>query len=256
MLNSRGLIRGHLRDLLSQRARGVAAVEFAFIAPVMVLMVIGVFDVTKLMILRQEVYNTAHTIPLSASILAVQLDKTTSLTPTQANQTMSSIFAEMPGVRSGVDNGGVLVIMSSVAFLPTPSTCVSSPTVTCNYTANIAWSYAYQNANIPFQFVLRPCGVVNQVSPTAYGNSSNFFLLSLPTAGITNPDPILVVDVLYDYKPLFASFFTGTIAISATGFWPVRSIPSGVAMSAAYTKFDINNTLGGLDGIYKCSGFS
>jgi len=256
MLSGRGLIPRRFRDLLSQRARGVAALEFAIIAPMMLLMVIGVYDVTKVMILRQEVYNTAHTIPLSASILAVQTDKTTSLTPTQVSQTLSSIFAEMPGVRSGVDNGGVLAIMSSVTFLPTPSTCVSSPTVICNYTANVAWSYAYQNANIPFQFVLRPCGVTSQVSPTDYGNGANFFLISLPTLGITNPDPILVVDVLYVYNPLFFNFFTGSVRMSATGFWPVRSIPAGVAMSAAYIKFDINNTLGAGDGTYKCAGFS
>jgi Flp pilus assembly protein TadG len=242
------------RDLLASRAPGVAALEFAIIAPVMVLMVIGVFDITKLMILKQEVYNTAHTVPLSASILAVQTDKTTSLTPTQASQTMSAIFAEMPGVRSGIDNGATFVVMSSVAFLPVPSTCVTSPTVTCNYTANIAWTYSYRPASVPFQFILRPCGVTTQVAPAAYVRAN--FLQSLPTLGITNPDPVLVVDVLYRYNPLFFSFFTGTVDLWATGLWPVRSIPVGVKMSAAYTKFDINNSLGAADAYYKCSGFS
>ncbi len=61
----------------------MAALEFALIAPMIIVLMIGVFDIARAMIIRQQIYNAAHMIPISASSLAVQPDKSTSLTVSQ-----------------------------------------------------------------------------------------------------------------------------------------------------------------------------
>jgi len=237
--------------------RGVVAVEFALILPTMLLFVIGVFDISKAMILYQEVYNSAHTIPLSASILAVQADKSTSLTPTQVQQSMSAIFAEIPWLRSGMENGNHSVTMSSVTFQQTVPTCVGTQAAPCAFTPYITWSVPYAdpagrypgNANT-FLAVTRPCGQAKQTTPTA-GVSGD--LTSLRTASVVNPDPILVVDVHYRYTPLFFTFITGPVDFWASGYWPVRSVAPNTPAAQQYTKYDILNTNGGAG---KCAGFS
>jgi hypothetical protein len=69
---------------------------------------------------------------------------------------------------------------------------------------------------------------------------------------VTNPDPILVVDVHYRYTPMFLNFITGPVDFWASGYWPVRSVAPGTAASQRYTKFDIANQLNGAG---KCAGF-
>ena len=50
------------RENITASRRGNVAVEFALIAPVLMIFIIGVFDVSKAMLLYQQVYNAAHTI--------------------------------------------------------------------------------------------------------------------------------------------------------------------------------------------------
>ncbi len=230
--------------------RGIAAIEFAMVLPVMILFVIAVFDVSKAMILNQQVYNAAHTIPIMASIQAVQSDKSTSLTVAQVQQSMSAIYAEMPWIRAGIENGNRSVTMTSVVFQPTVANCVSSPTVTCTYAPHVAWSVPYSDANAKgFLQVLRACGTLKQTTPAAWVESD---LTSLPTANVANPDPILVVDVHYQYLPLFYSFLTGPVNFWASGLWPVRSVAPTATLINQYTTYDLTNQAAGAG---KCKGY-
>jgi hypothetical protein len=231
--------------------RGLAAIEFAFVLPVMLIFIIGVFDISKALILYQQVYNTAHSIPISASSLAVQPDRSTSLTVTQVQQSLSSVYAEMPWVRDGIEAGTRSVTMSSVVFLPLNPACVPSPTVTCASAPNVAWSVPYFGGNANgFGNVVRGCGVLKQTSPTG-GVSGD--LTSLRTANVTNPDPILVVDVHYRYTPFFFTFVTGPLDFWASGYWPVRSVAPNTTIAEQYTHYDPTNQNGGKG---KCPGFT
>jgi hypothetical protein len=239
----------------ASNTRGIAGVEFALILPVIILFVIGVFDISKAMILYEEVYNAAHTIPLSASIVAVQPDKSTSLTVDQTQWTMSAIYAEMPWVRAGIETGTRSVTMSEVVFQPRAG-CTANATTNC-YNANLAWSEYYNdNGRGGFGQVLRPCGTLTQ---TAANAGSPGDLSSIRTLGVTSPDPILVVDVHYRYTPLFFNFLTGPIDFWASGYWPARSVAPGATAPTAtdpgnqWTFFDIAKTLGGAG---KCPGFT
>ena len=242
-----------LRGGRASGRRGTAALEFGLIAPVMISMFIGVFDITRGMIVQQQVYNAAHMIPVSASTLAVQPDSTTSLTVSQVQQSLSAVFAAIPGRRSGSLPGQASATMTSVTFVQVDASCTSA----CAVAPHVAWSVAYAdppgriagNAN-SFQTVTRPCMQLNQTGPAADAPGD---LTSLPTANVASPDPLLVVDVHYRFTPLFLNFVTGPIDFWASGYWAVRSVDPNAAASAQYTKYDTANQAGGAG---KCSGYS
>jgi hypothetical protein len=240
MLRHRGLSR-----------RAVAALEFALVAPVVVIMIISVFEICKALIIRQEVINTAHSISLTASLIAVQANGTTSLTQSQVQAVESDIFAEIPWLRDGVEKATASVTLSGVEFSEVAPTSPTQPalstTTPCqpytgcktNYTPYVAWSVAYKPlkaiSGVTFNYgsgYTRPCGAVtnvwdintNSTSVLTLGN----FMTTLRTASIVYPDPILVADV--SYTETVASFplnlFTGgKLTFIASAYWPVRVIP-------------------------------
>ncbi len=237
---------------------GVAALEFALIVPAMVLLTVGVLDMSKAVILRQQIYNAAHTIPLSASIVAVQANKTTSLSVVQAQQQMSAIYAEMPWLADGIADGVRSVTLSSVTFVPIPG-CPPVIGTSC-YIPNVTWSLAYPggvgdpNAK-QWQSVTRSCVVPpTQIHPTASPPVSPLTiplpLTVLRTLDVTQPDPILVADVHIQYRPFLYGFVTGYLDFWASGYWSVRTISTSQPAYLQYT------TLSPLGSVGSCPGWS
>ena len=227
---------GTLR-LLGRRA--VAAIEFALIAPVMMILVIGVFDVAKGLIIWEQIYEAARNIPVSASSISVQANKTTVLTPAQTQQSLSTIYAEVPWIRDMVEQSSTKsVTLSSVAFVPIAG-CQAGTSTNC-YVPWVAWSTYYAGGNgqasNPFLAVKRPCGILLQTGPTNSIPASQL-LLTLRTLGISKPDPILVADVHYQYHPFFLKFVTGPIDFWATGYWSVRSVDPTVSATQQFTQY-------------------
>lgn len=236
--------------------RGIAAIEFALVAPVMIAMMIGVFDIVHAMTVQQQVYNTTHSVLVSASSLAVQPDKTTSLTTTQVQQTLSSVFAAIPGRRNGTLPGIASVTLTSVNFVQSDPKCVPSQAAPCSYVPMVAWSVAYADpasrfsgANT-FQPLVRPCMQLKQTTSTAGVQGD---LTSVRTLGVTNPDAMLIVDTHYRYTPLFFRFVTGPVDFWSSGYWPIRSFNPNGAASARWTRYDITNQSGGVG---KCPGYT
>jgi hypothetical protein len=207
--------------------------EFAMISPLVITMIIGVFDVSKAMILRQEVINAAHSISLTASLLAVQANGTTTLTQAQVQSVESSIFAAIPWLRSGVEKGTTSVTLSGILFSALPSSACNPYTTCTSWIPFVFWSVPYRPTNTygaTFVYPTRACGPM--VSGVWNINSSqnqrltvNNFMSTLRIGGITYPDPILVADVRYSYTPAFFSFVTGTLDFVSSAYWPVRVVP-------------------------------
>jgi len=144
---------------LRRDGRSTAAMEFALIAPVFVLLLLGVYELCNAALVYEEVQNAAHAIPIAASNLAVQGNGATELTYAQIQLTASEIWAEIPELRSGFENGAKYVTVSSVTFVktypdaPTPAQnptagkyCTPEDTpkvVTCEYAPTVAWSVTY-----------------------------------------------------------------------------------------------------------------
>lgn len=230
------------KGCVMQARRGVASLEFALIAPVLILLCIGVFDLARAMIVQEQVWNAAHTIPVSASSLAVQPDRTTSLTVAQVQQTLSGIFASMPWLRSGGLTGETYVVMSSVNFIKVQNA----------WRPELAWSVAYAGHGLA-NFVQRTRSCNPAPVEVAAVTSAAGSLLSLPVLGIANPAPILVVDVYYQFTPMLFGVASGPFGFWASGYWPIRSAAPGAASNDQYTRYDIANEAGGSG---KCPGYT
>lgn len=227
--------------------RGVAALEFAIIAPVLLIMVIGVYDIVRALLIWQEVWQAAHDISLASTIVAVQPDQTNTLTQAQTQQVMSIVFAAMPGVRNGVDSGQRSLTLTSVAFLPT-SGCNPSGSNNC-YQADVVWSVTYGGGSQGgWKPVLRSCGVLGQILPNTTYLPGQTNLNTITTAGVGQPDPSLVADVQYRFSPLFLEFLTGPINFSATALFSTRT-GTTTPTSSPYATYTGN------DGTGTCAGF-
>jgi hypothetical protein len=164
--------------------------EFAFTAPILMTMILGGYEICNAAIIYEEVQNAAHSIPASASNLAVFQNDTgaTALTYQQIQLTASEIWAQIPELRTGLQNGTVSVTLTSVTFVPTlPPTppaaqtqkptaaCNPSKTIHCTYTPTVIWSVAYTGgaSHRTFSTALRSCSGV----PTAanQANASEYY---------------------------------------------------------------------------------
>jgi Flp pilus assembly protein TadG len=144
-----------LKRFFKQR-RSVAALEFALVAPLLVALLFGVYDLSNALITYEEVYAAAHSMAASISNEAVQSDGTNSLTYSEVQQGASLLWGEIPALRSGLQDGVKSVTVSSIVFENTNATC--TPTVNtlaadgvtittegtqCDYVPVVVWSITY-----------------------------------------------------------------------------------------------------------------
>jgi Flp pilus assembly protein TadG len=243
--------------------RSVAALEFVLVAPILVGLLFGVYDLSNALIVYEEVYSAAHSMAASITNEAVQANGTNALTYTQVQQAESILWAEIPSLRSGLqDNASKSVTISSIVFEQTNSAC--NPFMTqCNYVPVVVWSIAYMGGdsgrtfntptnvtgtdslnNLNWQVVslpLRSCigtatspassviGSLNQTAGNAGSSSdmTNLRTFTLTTPAPTNPappSPMLVVDVQLNYQPVIGLVIGRVLPLWVSAYWPVRSV--------------------------------
>jgi TadE-like protein len=206
-----------LRRRLHADRRGLAMLEFAIIAPVMVLFAMGGFDVTRALITWQEVQTAAEWSAVSAQSLAVQLDSTTSLTPQQAQVAMTTIYGSMPQVISGLWGGKYGIAMSGVEWYSTANGTVWNPVLAWT-TSLYALAPAETTAAIDSTFK-RACGTTLNQLDTVPSDSS--VLTSIPTKDVLTPSTFVVVDIHYQFKPVLpVTFIIGNIDFYASFTFP------------------------------------
>jgi Flp pilus assembly protein TadG len=105
-----------------KRRRGAAAAEFAIVAPVFFLMVIGFIEFGRALMVQQVLINASRVGARQA---------------TTAGATTSQVQAAVQAYTSGVAVNGVVVTVS-----PDPSTAVAGSTITVNASvafSNVSW---------------------------------------------------------------------------------------------------------------------
>jgi Flp pilus assembly protein TadG len=221
---------------LARARRAVAVMEFGLLAPVMALLVVGVFDISKVAILWEQVWNASRSIAESASTLAIPVSPggANQLTWQNADVALSATYAEIPWLAAGIATGNytatgtlqgnpMVAVLSSVDYEP-PVNCQSN----CTYTPTVQWSKAYVHTGFDSSAGrLRPCGsTLIQQAPgtpvTPQTIDTQTVGSTMATAGITVPDPFFVADVRLTYTPYFFNFLTGPVTLSATSYTPVR----------------------------------
>ncbi len=261
------LNRGRHADGVLGCRRSIASMEFAIVAPLMLLLLGGVYDTSEALILYTEVYNCAHTIPASASDYAVRGTGATILTYDEIQLVESEIWADIPELRSGQKvSSSTSVTLTAVTFSVDrgEATCLSQALSSsvfqissgCTYDADQLWSVAYHPpasdaSRSTFYNELRACYAATQVAPTAPNPISplSTYMDTLPVANLSTtgatipssyysgyyqlaagPAPILVTDVQFTYTPGFSFIFHGNVTFWVLGMWPVRNVESEVPL--------------------------
>jgi Flp pilus assembly protein TadG len=192
---------------------GIATLEFALIAPLLLTMMAGLYDVAMAFIAWQRVTMAAQAIDEIATSLAATATNTNTLNASQATLASSAIYAYLPAL-SMPSPPAFGVTLTSVVMTPTDQGCGTN----CTYTAHVAWSGVFQGAGL-----LRPCDSVPGISAlTATGDDLDPSPATLPVDTYT-ASPLLVADVTYTFTPLFFTFATGALTLTRTAFFSTRT---------------------------------
>ena len=251
-----------LRTFLRER-RSTAALEFGLCLPILVLVLFGVYDISKAVYFYQEVYNAARDMPSSASLISIQPSNNTQLTYEQVQLVESELWGNVPVLRSGGQGSGVKSITLSSITYELNAGCTPTTAHQCSYTPTVVWSVAYTGANAPGQSfvddstVLRSCtktiagapypGALTQSNAGSVSNSNlgnlNTAAIAAPDPNLVPPTPVIAVDVHVQYIPLFGVISTVPINFWITSFWPVRSVQTSYITTSAGKQTVTNYTL-------------
>ena len=199
-----------LRTTVSRFAgarRGIAALEFALVAPFLLALLFGSFELTRYINTTRQITNLADSV---AQLFAQNTSG--SINDTDLHFAIDSTMVTFPNVLNDAHKQGIYwyqdiyVAMSSVAFSPTVATCTSN----CVYNAKVMWTTGS-----------RPCSTnLTSAADTAPPSAT-----TLP-AGAFGPGSMIVVDVVYFYKPIVATSLLGVKTISRSTYFQPRYVSS------------------------------
>ncbi len=206
-LRARIRLAGQRASRLLRAREGLAALEFAIIAPLLIAAFTGLYDLTTGFLAWQRVNMAALAIDQIATAMAATPQNTNILDLADATTAASAIYAYLPDTLTA-PAASFGVVITSVVMTPTQAGCTSG----CTYNANVAWSGSYQGT----AGTIRPCGTL-----TAVPDASNITPTTLATDAFS-PEPILVVDVTYTFHPLFFSYVKNNIVMTRTAYFSPR----------------------------------
>jgi hypothetical protein len=222
--------------------RGVAAMEFAMVAPIMVLMIWAVYDIARALLAWEETNHAAQAIAQAAEKMSVTGTTNlttgkpiTSLTSQQMQDAMTSIYAEMPwlnlGNAGGSFPGAYGVTLSGIQFWPL---CPANNTGTCPTQAPaVKWS-TYLAPAEGGPHLVAPLPTASTVpwrlcSPSPLpvsqfpNNATQLQYMIDPNLNTTAPQlvviPQVVADVYYVFQPTFP-LLTKSITFYASATFP------------------------------------
>lgn len=196
--------------------RGVAAVEFAVILPVMLTLYVGTIDGTRLVMAARKADIVSRTI---SDLVAQQPS-----TPPVTSSTIATIFNAAAAIMAPFPTTSLTLTVSAIAMKP------QSNGLCCNATVN--WSYTQGGT-------LRPCNVnLTLADPGVAAAPTNLpKALIMPSASVlptsTQVPYLIVADVGYTYKPFFVqalTWFTG--AIKKTTYMVPRAFSGQVTLAS------------------------
>lgn len=187
---------------LHRDRKGIAAVEFSLLFPVILALSAGIFEFSSFIRQSRQLTDTANSI---AEILAAGSD--TNLYFTDLHYAYDSAMLTFPKVLSDSYNkniswtSDITISLAGISFAPTVSGCTSN----CQYKASVNWTGAAAE---------RACGTNPSAVPDTTAPSATTLPQSLftpvgnPQGGYGAPLYIVVADVTYTWSP---SVFTGLL---------------------------------------------
>ncbi len=167
------------RELAVARAdkKGVAAVEFALILPLMLVLYIGTAEITTALMANRKMTIVARAL----SDLVAQEDSTSGIT----NATLNNIFGAATAIMSPFNTASLKMTISSIKFVPKSDDAT-------NIKAMTIWSIR-KTATA----TARPCGP-SAISKVANTNAASY--TTMPS-GLYQAGTIIVADVEYRFTP-------------------------------------------------------
>jgi hypothetical protein len=188
---------------------GVAAIEFALVLPLLVVMFMGTVELSRYYLIFKRVSNTA------ASMVQILSTSEKMRPETELNFIASSLYV-IPTIESDTKaaGGGMWgahnVSIASVEFVSKVKGCTHA---NCKFDALVRYTYSVDPE------LKRPCGTLRQES-----NASRLDRNSLPSS-IYGAGGTLVVDISYSFKPLFGSRFFKERTMFVSSFMAPRYLP-------------------------------
>jgi Flp pilus assembly pilin Flp len=185
---------------------GVAALEFALVLPLLVLLFMGSIEIARFYLISKRVSNVAASIsqmlstsPKTQSVLSLNyLANSIYTVPTLEPDTMA---------KGGRIWGAHNVSIASIEFVPVNPSCQTS---TCDFDARVKYTYSIDPEKI------RKCGKATKVADGVALNHT-----TLP-ASLYGPGSVIAVDISYSYTPLFGTRFFGDLTLFRSAFMAPR----------------------------------
>jgi Flp pilus assembly protein TadG len=163
--------------------RGIAAVEFALVIPILLILFLSTFDAANGIAVYMKVRSASYIL----AAITNQYGNSTSVNyPPIATTDMTNI------------TGAASKVLSP--YTGTPVVVLSQVKATSNTAAVVSWSYSLNGT------ALTPTSTYGGL-PTNFAQNS---------CGSTYPCYVIVASVSYSFTPIFGSFMTGPITLSDT----------------------------------------
>jgi hypothetical protein len=201
-----------------RQRRAASTVEFAFLVPAVLLLLLMSFDTGRYVLATERIQEVANSVAEMLSQTAVAASPVVPMKSgdgvVQNNDLhyySDSAMVTYPDVLAVANNTGTYwwqllnVQMTSVKFNATPAGCTSS----CTYKPTVMWTTG-----------ARTCGT----TLTAATDTSLYSPSTLP-ADVFGPGSIIVVDVSYTFTPTFGAAYMPSISIERSAFMPPRNVP-------------------------------
>ncbi len=245
--------------------------EFAIIAPAIVTMCWGVYDLGRALIAWQETTLAAEAVAQAAEKLSVtgNVDATSgapilALTSQRMQDAMTSIYASMPflglGDHSGSFTGNYSVTLSGVAYTPPcpasaqgPGACVSPqiPQVIWSAYLDEGGTQLMQPPVTALALVQRACGAPAVISGNFPNNGQQLQTLTdVNKSGAGGTDVVLIPQVVADVQYVFTPTFP-LIGRSFT-FWASASFPAPLGGDDQPIVFDLTHSTSHQGAVVNC----
>ena len=208
-----------VRSFLRHR-QAASTVEFAFLVPVILLLLLMGFETGRYVLATQRIQEVANSVAeMLSQTAAASTPPATS--PTGAGYVQDSdlhffydsAMATYPDVLAAANNTGtywwqlLTVQMTSIYFNANPTSCTSN----CTYKPEVVWTTGARSCGLTF----------TAVSDTSPYSPSTLPTDVYPTAA---PGSLIVVDVFYTFTPTFGAAYLPSISIERSAYMAPRNV--------------------------------
>jgi hypothetical protein len=230
------------------RARqAIAATEFALVLPLLVMLMLGSVEVARVMIAARNVTAVATTASemLSQGTRPVQYGDLHF-----ASESTMVIFPQIlqDAAQKGISwKNDIAISIAGVCFSP-PSSTDCTLACTSNCIANVAWNSGPNK---------RACGTALTSAPdTAAPSKTTLPADVFPAVGASAGGSLIVVDIVFNYTPMFGSVFTALFGSPLFGTIPIARSAYLAPRYVQFPNFTQYQVVSGDDGFgAKCPGY-